>query len=116
MAAVQGPDVDFSKSTNAFPMGKSPQPIFGNDVVDFSKSTNAYPMYDDRNAPQVDARHLSAKLDPQFVTPGPISTGHESVVVAQRASMGLSDDPSGESDAGYEARPSTIPVPGADGV
>jgi hypothetical protein len=35
----------------------------------------------------------------RYPTPGPVSTGDPEAVAAQRADLGLSDDPSGMSDA-----------------
>jgi len=110
-------DPDFSKSTNAFPMDREPAVILSDGGIDYSKSTGAFPMYDDRNARQRTVEHIGAEVHPGFITPGPQSTGAvDSVVVTQRKSLGLSADPTGESDAGYEARPTTVVVPGADGV
>jgi len=116
MAVQQIPDGDFAKSTGAYPMQSEPVPVFVDPQVDYSKSTNAYPMYDDRNDPRVTVAHYDAPPVVSFPTPGPASSGIEDHVLAQRKAMGLSDDPSGESDSGYEARPSSVSVPGADGV
>lgn len=100
--AVSRGEVDYSKSTGAYPMAKEPQPVFVDADIDYSKSTGAYPMYDERNQPERVVEHLNAEVDPQFTTPGPSSTGDEQVVADQRADLGLSDDPSGESDAGFD--------------
>ncbi len=116
MAIQNVPDVDFSKSTGAFPLAKSPAPVFVDPQIDYSKSTNAYPMFDDRNDPAILVTHYDAPVSASFPTPGPISSGVEDHVLIQRKQLGLSDDASGESDVGYEARPSSVPVPGADGV
>jgi hypothetical protein len=119
MGITTNGDVDFSKSTGAYPMDKEPQPLFVDADVDYSKSTGAYPMYDDTSGTPVErvVEHVgSDQASVQFPTPGPISSGVTSVVEAQRSDLALTADPTGESDAGYEARPSTVPVPGADGV
>lgn len=114
--AVQHTDVDFSKSTGAYPMEKEPKPLFVDADIDYSKSTGAYPMFDDRNATERAVEHYTAEVDAQFITPGPSSSGQEDLVKVQRKDLGLSSDPSGEKDAGYEARPSSVSLPGADGV
>jgi hypothetical protein len=122
-------EIDYAKSTNAYPMDKEPQPLFvDNSDIDYSKSTGAYPMYDEHVtvvpheetggvAIERVVEHVGSETaEVRFSTPGPTSSGPEELVTAQRAEMGLSADPTGESDAGYEARPSSIAVPGADGV
>jgi hypothetical protein len=118
--AIKQSDIDYSKSTGAYPMPKDPTPLFiDNTDIDYSKSTGAYPMYDESSVNTLTERvveHIDADVDPQFTTPGPQSQGIEEHVAVQRKDLGLSADPTGESDAGYEARPSTVPVPGADGV
>lgn len=118
--AVNSSDVDYSKSTGAYPMPKDPTPIFvDHSDIDYSKSTGAYPMHDESSVNTLRDRlveHVDAPVDAQFTTPGPSSLGDEDAVSVQRKDLGLSSDPSGDSDAGYEARPSTVPVPGADGV
>lgn len=137
MAIKQKSDVDFTKSTMAFPMGADPVPIFVDGDVDYAASTGAYPMYDepamaaattrivehvdadgaDRVALVHDIEHVgSDDTTGAFPTPGPASAGVAEAYQAQRAELGLSDDPSGDSDRGYEARPSSVPLPGADGV
>lgn len=128
MAIKADPDIDYAKSTGAYPMDKDPTPLFvDNSDIDYSKSTGAYPMYDEHvvvgenpsGTAQVEhvVEHVgSDQADVQFPTPGPVSSGAEEAVAKQRTDLGLSADPSGDSDAGYEARPSTIAVPGADGV
>lgn len=116
---VRKAEVDYSKSTMAYPMATEPTPRFVDSDIDYSASTGAYPMHDARSVNTLVERvveHIDAPVEPQFETPGPISAGMEDAVAEQRAELGLSADPSGESDAGYEARPSTLPVPGADGV
>jgi len=109
--AVTTDDTDYSKSTGAYPMPKDPQPIFvDNSDIDFSKSTGAYPMYDEGSigtAPERVVEHIDAPADVQFTTPGPSSQGDPDVYAQQRQALGLSSDPSGDSDAGYEARPSS---------
>jgi len=124
MAASSG-EIDFSKSTMAYPMGPDAEPVFLQQASpDAVKSTMAYPMYDDAKvAKAVEAakgvrtvQELTAESTGAFLTPGPVSTGALELVAEQRRDLALSEDPSGESDAGYEARPSTIPRPGADGV
>lgn len=118
--AVKTTEIDYSKSTGAYPMPATPEPIFDDrGDIDYAASTNAYPMYDENSINTVTERvveHIAAPVDAQFTTPGPVSQGTEQEVAAQRTDLGLSDDPSGDSDAGYEARPSTVPLPGADGV
>lgn len=121
MAVKVDPEVDYSKSTGAYPMPKDPTPMFvDNSDIDYAKSTGAYPMYDEKSVNTLTERVVervgSDTADVQFATPGPVSTGAEEHVAAQRADLGMSPDPSGESDAGYEARPSTVSVTGADGV
>jgi hypothetical protein len=115
--AAKAAEVDYSKSTMAYPMDPTPKVEFVDSDIDYSKSTGAYPMYDERNAPERVIEHVGSYVaDVQFPTPGPVSSGLPDVVAQQRAELGLSSDPSGGSDQGYEARPSTIPVAGADGV
>ena len=77
--------------------------------VDYSKSTDAFPMYDDRNPREVVAKHVGAEVKPTYTTPGPTTHGYDAKAAAlQRQELGLSPDLSGDSDAGYEARPSTV--------
>lgn len=128
---------DFNRSTGAYPMEKEPRTVFVDPDEDLSRSTMAYPMHDDperlvdelaalelTKAEQAAVRTagvttigLTSTAEVSYPTPGPASSGlTEDRVVKQRADLGLSPDPSGDSDAGYEARPWTHPVPGADGV
>jgi hypothetical protein len=110
-------DNAFARSTGAYPMSGEPRTIFVDRDVDYAKSTGAYPMYDDELAART-AQGVPLDVPVQVVvtTPGPVSTGDPTMVARQRADLGLSEDPSGESDAGYEARPSTVAGKGFDGV
>lgn len=74
--------------------------------VDYSKSTDAFPMYDDR---PVVPTYVDAEVKPTYTTPGPTTHGYDAKAAAlQRQELGLSPDLSGNSDAGYESRPSTV--------
>jgi hypothetical protein len=46
-----------------------------------------------------------------FPTPGPVSAGDPEHVAKQRADLGLSDDPSGESDSGWKPETKVIAPP-----
>lgn len=100
---------DFTKSTGAFPMSATPVTVYVADPgVNYAKSTDAFRMHDDRNPRERVVEHVGATVSPTFMTPGPISHGSEKETTAQRKELGLSPDISGESDAGYKARPSTV--------
>lgn len=137
MAIKRDSEVDFTKSTMAFPMGADPVPIFVAADIDYAQSTGAYPMHDapamaaattrvvehidvdgaDRVVLEHTVEHVGSDVASEaFPTPGPVSAGVAEDYQKQRAELGLSDNPSGEADHGYEARPSTVSVPGADGV
>lgn len=113
--ALKQDDGGPARSTGAFPMPATPEYKMVEPAVDYAKSTNAFPMWDDRNAAARSVEHVDAPVKASFVTPGPQSQGHVAdSIKAQRADLGLSADPSGMGDAGYAARPSTVPVLGAD--
>lgn len=101
MAAKRGADVDYSKSTNAFPMPPKEEAAYSVDTdVDYSKSTGAYPMYDDESAvPERVVEHVgSDRAEARFATPGPVSLGDPVAVAVQRADLGLDaeDDENGD--------------------
>lgn len=103
------PEPDYTKSTGAFPLSTEPAVVYEPDPgVDYSKSTDAFPMYDDRNPREVVAKHVDAEVKPTYTTPGPVTHGESKAAAAQRQELGLSPDLSGDSDAGYAARPSTV--------
>ena len=101
------PEVDYTKSTGAFPLDTDPAVVYEPDPgVDYSKSTDAFPMYDDR---PVVPTYVDAEVKPTYTTPGPSTHGYDAKAAAlQRQELGLSPDLSGNSDAGYAARPSTV--------
>lgn len=111
--------VDYAKSTGAYPTPENPTTArMADEDVDYSGSTGAYPMQEGEG-PQVVSQILDADGKPidftastgAYPTIGPVSTGEQPAVIEQRAGLGLTDDPSGESDVGAPARPSTVAVP-----
>jgi len=100
MAVRRGDDVDFSKSTGAFPMPPSPAAVvFQDSEVDFAASTGAYPMHDDtttvvgRTVEHVVEHVGSEAAEVRFVTPGPVSLGDPAEAAIQRKELGLDPVP-----------------------
>ncbi len=92
-AAKRGTDIDYSKSTMAFPMPPQEEAIFVDTDIDYAASTGAYPMYDDLSAiPERVVEHVgSDRAEVAFPTPGPVSQGAPEVVAAQRRDLGLDE-------------------------
>jgi hypothetical protein len=96
MGVTREPEIDYAKSTGAYPMDPEPANTYVDSPIDYSESTMAYPMADDPTDAEQRLAHIGAEPVVQFVTPGPQTFGDPDALARQ--STGVKSVDGGRAD------------------